>query len=68
VERQLKTTKNLSQGRQSSGRDFDPGPPEYEAEVPATQPRRPVGYHVCLQVGPAYRERNRDLKNSVLGC
>lgn len=27
------TTKNFSQYRQSSGWDFNPGPPKYEAEV-----------------------------------
>jgi hypothetical protein len=37
-----KTTKNLSQDRRSLGRDLNPGPPEYEAGVLTTRPRRSV--------------------------
>jgi hypothetical protein len=37
-----KTTKNLSQGSRSPGRDLNPGPPEYEAGVLTTRPRRSV--------------------------
>jgi hypothetical protein len=35
-----KKTKNLSQFIRSPGRDLNPGPPEYEAEVLTTRPRR----------------------------
>jgi hypothetical protein len=37
-----KTTKNLSQVSRSPGRDLNPGPPEYEAGVLTTRPRRSV--------------------------
>jgi hypothetical protein len=37
-----KTTKNRSLDSLSSGRDLNPGPPEYEAEVLTSQPRRSV--------------------------
>jgi hypothetical protein len=37
-----KTTTNLSQNSLSPGRDFNPGPPEYEAGVLTTRPRRSV--------------------------
>jgi hypothetical protein len=37
-----KTTKNLSQDSRSPGRDLNPGPPEYEAGVLTTRPRRLV--------------------------
>jgi hypothetical protein len=36
------TTKNLSQDRRSPGRDLNPEPPEYEAEVLTTRSRRSV--------------------------
>jgi hypothetical protein len=32
------TTKNLSQGSRSSGRDLNPGLPEYEAVMLSTEP------------------------------
>jgi hypothetical protein len=35
-----KTTLNLSQGSRSPMRDLNPGPPEYEAGVLTTGPRR----------------------------
>jgi hypothetical protein len=34
--------KNLSQDSRCPGRDFNPGPPEYEAGVLITRPRRLV--------------------------
>jgi hypothetical protein len=34
-----KSTKNFSQGSWSSGRDSNPGPPEYEAGLLISQPR-----------------------------
>jgi hypothetical protein len=43
LERLRKTTKNLS-GYQSPGRDFNPGPPEYEAEVLNTRTRNSVKF------------------------
>jgi hypothetical protein len=35
-----KTTKNLSQDSRYTARDFNPGPPEYGAEMLTTRPRR----------------------------
>jgi hypothetical protein len=37
-----KTTKYLSEKRWCSGKDFNPGPPQYEAGALTTQPRRSV--------------------------
>jgi hypothetical protein len=37
-----KTHENLSQDSQSPGRDFNPGPPEYEAGVLTARTRRSV--------------------------
>jgi hypothetical protein len=50
-----KTTKNLSQDIGCPDRDLSPGPPEYEAGVLATRPRRSVIYekefvHSCSSV------------------
>jgi hypothetical protein len=42
VEGTTKTTKNLSQDSRSPARDLNPGPPEYEARVSPTRPRRSV--------------------------
>jgi hypothetical protein len=42
VVRLRKTTKPMSQGSRSPGRDLNPGPPEYEAVVLTTKPRRLV--------------------------
>jgi hypothetical protein len=47
-----KTTKNLSQVRQSVGRDLNPGPPEYVAGVLTTQLRCSVG--VLLEIKNFY--------------
>jgi hypothetical protein len=37
-----RTTKGLGQDSRSAGQDLNPGPPEYEAGVLVTQPRRSV--------------------------
>jgi hypothetical protein len=42
LEELWKTPKTRSQVNLSSGRDLNPGPPEYEAEVLTTRPRRSV--------------------------
>jgi hypothetical protein len=42
VERLVKTMKNLREDSRSLGRDLNSGPPEYEAGVLTTQPRRSV--------------------------
>jgi hypothetical protein len=45
-------TKNLSQHRRSQGQDLNPGPPEYEAGLLTTQPRRLVVRYI--QRGEGY--------------
>jgi hypothetical protein len=42
----MKTTKNLGQDSWSPGRDLNPIPPEYEAWMLATQPRRSLCIYV----------------------
>jgi hypothetical protein len=42
LEELRKNTKSLSQDSRSSGRDLNLGPPEYNAEVHVTRPRRSV--------------------------
>jgi hypothetical protein len=37
-----KTTENLGHDSRSPGREWNPGPPEYEAGMLATRPRRSV--------------------------
>jgi hypothetical protein len=58
-----KTTKNRSLDSLSSGRDLNPGPPEYEAEVLTSQPRRSVSVGeygvlvICLIGGNKERKK-----------
>jgi hypothetical protein len=40
-----KTQEDFSEDSRSPGRDLNPGPPEYEAGVPNTRPRRSVGIY-----------------------
>jgi hypothetical protein len=40
-----KTTKNLSLGCLSLGRDLNPGPPEYEAEVLTSRPEQAMAFY-----------------------
>jgi hypothetical protein len=44
MEEKKKTTKNLSKDSQFSGRDTKLGPPEHEARVLTTRPRRSIVY------------------------
>jgi hypothetical protein len=38
----MKTTENLTEDIRSTGQDLNPVPPEYEAGVLITKPRRPI--------------------------
>jgi hypothetical protein len=57
-ERPRKTTKKLSQDSRSLGRDLISGPPEYEAGVLTTRPRRSAHSHfvlfTCPNIHPHY--------------
>jgi hypothetical protein len=46
VERLTKATKTLSQDSRPPGRDLNPGPPDYKAEVITTRPRSVSCYTV----------------------
>jgi hypothetical protein len=39
-----KTTKSLSQSSRSPGRDYNPGPPEYEPGVPTGRPQLLISF------------------------
>jgi hypothetical protein len=57
----MRTTKNLSQDRRTSGRDLNSGPPEYEAAVLSTQPRCSVLFpyiFVSLLISLTFKEIN----------
>jgi hypothetical protein len=53
-------TKNLSQDSRSPGRDLKPGPPEYEAGVLTTRPRRSVPLPISFE---ANVDNNAPLNN-----
>jgi hypothetical protein len=57
-----KTKKNLSQDKGSPGRDFNPGPPEYEAGVLSTQSLRSVVLILIMGAGVTYSEVKATLK------
>jgi hypothetical protein len=47
-----RTTKNFSQDNRSPGQDLNPGPPEYEAGVYTTRPRRSAYLYFPVQLNP----------------
>jgi hypothetical protein len=66
-----KATKNASQNNRSAGRDLNPGPPVYEAEVLIIRLRRSINNNEknnCWYIIGArnYRANNNNRKNYII--
>jgi hypothetical protein len=56
----METTKNVSQESRFPGRDFNPRPPDYEAGVLLTRPRRLIISNFALRIS-AWKGLENDL-------